>query len=127
MGDKTWKAVERAICGLLGGIRTGPVGKDGPDCVLPNALLAVQIKHRATVPNWLTGAMDQTIHDAGGAQYPILILHEKGTKYEESLVITRLSDFIDYDGSLDITAVETPDLGHPPQKRIPPPTRPRSN
>ena len=33
MADKPWKAWEREVANKLGGTRTGPLGRDLPDCI----------------------------------------------------------------------------------------------
>ena len=87
--------MELAICKLMGCVRTGPVGKEGPDCKCGNDYLAIQIKHRASVPQWLLDSVQQSVGDAGVVQWPILILHEKGSSYTDSLVITPLKFFLE--------------------------------
>lgn len=94
MPPKTWKAIELAICRRFGGRRTGPVGKDGPDCVGTKPF-AVQVKHRK-VPQWLLDAMTQAILDSPITWLPTLVLHPKGKSIDDSLVIIKLSDFEEY-------------------------------
>jgi hypothetical protein len=73
VSDKTWKVHERRIEARLGGWRVGVTGTATPDVV--TSQLAVECKHRATLPAWLAGAMAQAVDDAG------------------DLVIVRLVDF----------------------------------
>ena len=88
--DKTWKSIERAVCRYLGSERTGPVGKEGPDC--DHEHLAIQVKHRENLPNWLLGMVEQTEEQAGG-RFPVLVLHPYGAAVEDSLVILKLDKF----------------------------------
>jgi len=69
-----WKAVELEVCRMFGGKRSGPTGKDGPDCIHTEPF-AVQVKHR----------------DNG--DLATLVLHRKGDAVRDSLVIFRLRDF----------------------------------
>ena len=85
--DKTWKAVERAVCRYFNSERTGPVGKEGPDC--DHKQLAIQVKHRENLPAWLLSMVGQTEEQAGG-RFPVLVLHPYGAAVEDSMVILTL-------------------------------------
>ena len=87
--NKTWKNVEREVCRYLGCERTGPVGKEGPDCDC--IALAVQVKHRENIPNWLKTMVRQTKAQATSGP-PLLVLHPYGAPIEESLAILTLRD-----------------------------------
>jgi len=89
-----WKAIELEVCRVFGGKRSGPTGKDGPDCIHTEPF-AVQVKHRDNVPKWLTDAMAQAERDAGG-DLATLVLHRKGDAVRDSLVIFRLRGFADW-------------------------------
>ena len=91
MPSSHWKAIELAICRAFGGIRAGPQGKKGADC-LKTGHYAVQIKHR-TCPKWLINAMDQAVRDAKNGQLPVVALHPKGKSIDDTLVIFRLKEF----------------------------------
>lgn len=91
----TWKKIELDVCRELNGERTGPVGKDGPDCTKATAPYAVQVKHRE-VPKWLTDAMEQAEFDCWDDFLPTLVLHPKGEAVLDSLIIFRLRDFRDW-------------------------------
>jgi hypothetical protein len=58
-----------------------------------NPWLVVESKERADFPKWLLHAMDQAIHAAGPDELPVAILHPKGGRYDNDLVVMRLSDF----------------------------------
>lgn len=88
--DKTWKAVERAICRYLGSERTGPIGREGPDC--DHKQLAIQVKHRENLPTWLLDTVKQTKKQAGG-RFPVLVLHPYGAAVEDSIAILTLDQF----------------------------------
>lgn len=87
-----WKAVELAICKLFGGSRSGPVGKDGPDCK-DTGMFAVQVKHGKQIPKRIQAFMCQTIADSPEGMIPTLVMHAYGTSIDESLVVFRLKDF----------------------------------
>jgi len=95
MATMTWKNIERAICRRFGGERSGPTGKMGPDCI-KTAPFALQIKHRKSVPQWLTDAYVQSMRDAPNGTLPVLVLHPEGWSIDESLVIISLSEFVEW-------------------------------
>ena len=88
----TWKNIERAICKIFGGSRSGPVGKDGPDCA-GTTPFAIQVKHGKQIPKGIQKFMQQTIADCPKGQIPTLVMHAHGTSIDESLVVMRLKDF----------------------------------
>ena len=50
------------------------------------------MNHRQKLPAWIHSAMKQAETEADG-RVPIVVLHEKNLKYEESYVIIRLHNF----------------------------------
>ena len=95
MTSKTWKQAERTIASLLGGERvpiTGRTRGSAPD--VEHKVLSIEVKHWQKLPNWLHDAMEQAEMSAKDGQLPTVILHEKGTKYEDCLTVLRLSDII---------------------------------
>ncbi len=94
--DKLWKAVEREHNKRLKGQGRIPVHStkgDGNDVL--HSWLAVESKERKSVPSWLTEAMSEAMSHAGD-KLPLVILHKKGTKFDDDLCIVRLKDFCDY-------------------------------
>jgi len=94
MADKAWKRTERQVAALLGGTRvpmTGRARGSTPDVTHP--LLAVEVKHRKSIPAWLRDAVDQAQASVRGAQLPIVVLHGAGERFDHALVIITLSDF----------------------------------
>jgi hypothetical protein len=92
MTDKTWKQTERAIARRLNATRQGAVGRTGADVV--NDWLAVEVKHRRRLPQWLKDALTQA--RAGACdRLPIVVLHEAGQRHSDDLVVLRLADFQD--------------------------------
>jgi len=94
----TWKHAERKTAALLGGERVGPTGRATADVITDWA--AVEVKHRKTLPKWLKGAVGQAVAAAGPRQSPMAVLHEKGQRYTEALVVMRMCDFIDLHGEI---------------------------
>jgi len=89
--SKTWKAVERAIASRLGGRRVPVTGRGGaPD--VEHALLAVEVKHRKELPRWLKHAMAQAEAAARDGKVPVVVLHERGQRHADDLVVLRLGD-----------------------------------
>jgi len=101
MADKSWKRVEREVGKLFASERTGPLGEEWPDVI--SASFAIEVKHRARLPNWLKDAVDQAVRNGrmrAPHNLPIVILHEKGKEYGKSLVVVPSVDlFIDYFGT----------------------------
>ncbi|MCS7256455.1 MAG: hypothetical protein RMJ05_11840 [Thermomicrobium sp.] len=88
----TWKHVERAVARRLGGQRVPVSGRAGqPDVAHP--WLSIEVKHRRKLPQWLTTALEQAERAARPDQLPIVVLHQHGQRYRESLVVLRLADF----------------------------------
>jgi len=55
-------------------------------------MYSIEVKHRKNLPEWLHSAMKQAIIEAEH-RVPMVVLHEKQMKYDESYVILRLKDF----------------------------------
>jgi len=85
----TWKVVERRTAAALGGHRLGATGAANPDVLAPG--LAVECKHRAALPTWLTGALAKIRQQAGRDKLGMVVLHESGAR--DSLVVLSLADF----------------------------------
>jgi len=81
-----WKAIERYYCRELGGDRTGPTGRDDCDCKDTDPF-GVEIKHGAAAPisKTLQACMQQAIDNAGD-RIPLLILHPKGWRMQDTWV-----------------------------------------
>ena len=86
----TWKHCERMIAKLLGGERTGCNGESRRDVEHPHS--SIEVKHRKTLPEWLHDAMNQAILEAEH-RVPLVVLHEKQMKYEDSYILLKLKDF----------------------------------
>ena len=53
---------------------------------------SVEVKHRKSLPGWLHDAMNQAIIEAEH-RVPLVVLHEKQMKYEDSYILLKLKDF----------------------------------
>lgn len=94
MVDKLWKTIERGVAAYVGGTRvpiTGRIRGSAPDVEHP--WLAIEIKHRQSLPNWIRDAMDQAEKSRRGEQLPIVILHGKGDSIGDCYAIVKLKDF----------------------------------
>ena len=98
MTDKTWKQTERAVARRLNGRRQGATGRTGADVV--NDWLAVEVKHRRRLPQWLKNALAQAKSGASEQRLAIAVLHEAGQRHSDDLVVLRLADFEDWFGEV---------------------------
>ena len=100
MGKHTpaWKDHERRTAATLGGQRLGATGASNPDVLTP--WLAVECKHRAKLPDWLTGSLSKIRAQAGQDRLGVVVLHQAGSR--DSLVVLSLKDFRDWFGSLGL-------------------------
>jgi hypothetical protein len=91
----TWKAVERKIAALLKGVRvpiTGRIRGSAPD--IQHELWSIEVKHRESLPDWLMDAFAQADASNDGTKIPLVILHQKGQKFDQSLALTRLENVV---------------------------------
>jgi hypothetical protein len=78
MADKPWKVHEREVAKALGGTRTGPLGKDMPDCI-DAPLVAPECKLYEKFI-FLESDMEQARHNAKnipGDKIPLVVLKER--------------------------------------------------
>ena len=93
MRDETWKRVQRDVAKYLGGRRGGCTGEASPDVVdIPG--LAVEVKHRRSLPGWLLDALAQAEDHAGDGETAVAVLHQHRQRIADSLVVLRLEDFV---------------------------------
>ena len=95
MTDATWKAVERKICAMLGGVRMVTDGEGRRDCEGTEPY-CVEVKHRQSVPDWLTDALLQAALYARADELPIAVIHPERAPITASLVVMRLGAFQDW-------------------------------
>jgi hypothetical protein len=93
--EKGWKRSERRIAALLGGRRIPVTGRqrgDVPDIYHPR--LSVEVKSRKKLPDWIEDALQQAEASAGIGQTPMAVLHQRGRRYRDALVVVRLQDLV---------------------------------
>lgn len=95
----TWKHTERAVAKLVDGQRNGNTGSNSAD--VETDTMAVEVKHRKTLPAWLLDAVHQAQRNAG-RKTPIVVLHQAGQRHTGDLVVVRMADFIAMTGK-DVT------------------------
>ena len=82
MPNKTWKQVERKLARLFGVERNRePHGED-----FSTDLIAVEVKHRSTLPKIVTDALEQ-VAEARPDRVPVAIFHLKGQRVDESWAV----------------------------------------
>ncbi len=94
MSRATWKRTEREIAGIIGGERVPVSGRqrgDQPD--VRHDWLSMEVKHRQSIPAWLTTALSQARAAMRGDQLPVAIIHRHGARHSEDIVVLRLADF----------------------------------
>ena len=91
MPNAGWKTAERTIARRLGGKRTGPSGRAGPD--VTSSWLAVEVKTRRRLPAWLLDALQQARAGCSETRLPLVILHQVGSRHDDDLVLLSLGDF----------------------------------
>ncbi|MEA2573360.1 MAG: hypothetical protein QOH93_658 [Chloroflexia bacterium] len=93
-----WKRNERGQAAALGckrNARSLQAMSAGTLADSANDWLAVESKLRASLPKFLTDAVNQASKAAKPDQLPIAVFHARGTKRMDDLVVMRLSDFVD--------------------------------
>ena len=94
---KDWKACERKVAALLGGIRIPVSGRGrghSPD--FRHERFSIEVKSRKKLPAWLEDAMRQAEASARDGQLPVAVLYQDGRKYRDSFVVCRLGAFAGY-------------------------------
>lgn len=91
----TWKSAERAIAKLLDGERVPVTGRQrghAPDIAHPT--LALEVKHRESIPLWLEDAVDQARKAVREDKTPVVIIHTAGQQYARSLAVVPLEELM---------------------------------
>jgi hypothetical protein len=88
------KAAERAVANLLGGKRIGTMSGedvhfDGP--------WSAEVKSRAAFV--ACAWVDQAVRNAPPGKTPLVVVHVRGKRHGEDLVILRLADWQDWHGT----------------------------
>lgn len=111
MADKFWKAVERRVAKLFGTERIGAKnGNNQPDFV-NDWLVGEVVCH--DVPKWIRDEHRQALYHRQSRNLwhhlPILVIHEKGEDELTDLVVLRLTDFVDWFGTIKPLRKKGPD------------------
>jgi hypothetical protein len=99
MNRAIWKRTEQSIAGIIGGERvpiTGRARGDAPD--VRHERLSVVVKHRQSIPAWLTTALTQARAAARGDQVPVAIIHRHGGRHGDDFLCMRLAVFVQWFG-----------------------------
>jgi hypothetical protein len=98
MTDKLWKQAERKLAEILGGRRVPVTGRQrgsAPD--VEHKRFSIEVKHRENLPDWILDAMNQADESNNGSQISVVLLHQKGMAYTESLAVIRVKDLAKLD------------------------------
>ena len=90
MGDKLWKATERAIAKRLQGQRVGNTGQATPD--VETSWACVECKERQALPQWLLRGLALAEEGATDGRVGVLVLHQKGEPHARDVACLRLAD-----------------------------------
>jgi hypothetical protein len=94
---KDWKACERKIAELLGGVRVPVSGRQrGATPDVEHPILSIEVKSRKTLPAWLLDALEQAHASSTDGRLPVAVLHADRKPYRDALVVVRLKDFADH-------------------------------
>ena len=80
------------MAGIFGTHRTGPLGKEEPDAITDK--FCVEVKSRLKEPQWIRDALNQVLGRTPKEKLGIVVLHAKGIRHEDDMVILRLADFM---------------------------------
>ncbi|MBF0519320.1 MAG: hypothetical protein HQK92_06315 [Nitrospirae bacterium] len=88
------KATERAIASRMSGERVGILG--GEDISHPVFSVEVKARQKFVASEW----MSQAVRNAPDGKTPLVVVHLKGQRHDNDLVVIRMRDFEDYNGRL---------------------------
>jgi hypothetical protein len=107
MPEKSWKRSERKVAQALQGRRIPVTGLDRGEADVKTPLFDVQVKRRRKFPDWLWGWTHEICATARRRQkIGLLVLGRPGQRHSESLVVMRMTDFVDLLGPLKYGAGE---------------------
>jgi hypothetical protein len=91
------------MLGLVRAPITGRQRGSAADCMNKDSTVvpffSVEVKHRKELPDWMMEAMSQAVASMrNDTQLPLVVFHQKGQEYKDSVVMLRLKDFADYFG-----------------------------
>jgi len=92
MPEKRWKKDERKVARLLNCRRNPSGDPTAPDC--ENAHLAVEVKSRQKVTQWLVNAVLESVRKARDEQCPVVVV--TGPTWPIDLVVIELRTYRDW-------------------------------
>lgn len=100
-----WKAAELISARRMGGDRVPVSGRQrgyAPDHTTGSGLWAVEMKAWKSFPAWMLDAMDQAVKsmEQGAGRWPVAVLHPKGGRYDNDLIVLRRKDWEEIDSLL---------------------------
>lgn len=94
---KDWKACERRVAEILGGVRVPVTGRQrGATPDVEHETLSIEVKSRKSLPGWLLDAMEQAEAASKNGRLPVAVLHQDRKPYRDALVVVRLEDFVNH-------------------------------
>lgn len=81
---------EKKVADLVGGKRLGILGKEDVE----HHQFSFEVKMRKVLPKFLKNCYEQASKNCPENRLPVVILKEKGKRYEDCLVIINFKDFI---------------------------------
>lgn len=95
MSDKFWKAIERKVARIFGTTRIG-TREGGPAPDLENSWIVGEVCcHR--IPQWILDELAQAERrPTDRDKIRLLVIHHKGKKLDDALVVMRLWQFQDW-------------------------------
>ncbi len=94
---KDWKACERKIAEILGGVRVPVSGRQrGATPDVEHPALSIEVKSRKSLPGWLLEALEQAQAATEDGRLPVAVIHQDRKPYRDALVVVRLKDFADF-------------------------------
>ena len=81
---------EKRIADEIGGKRLGVLGKED----VAHHQFSFEIKSRKVLPKFLKNCYEQATRNCPKDRLPVVVLKEKGKRYEDCLVIINFKDFI---------------------------------
>lgn len=102
MPESPWKRTERMVAKWLGGKRVPVSGRQEAGVDIDNPWLAIEVKHRKKLPEWMRKAMAQAVAAAAMPRHwhklPVVVLHDEGEPHGDNWVCMRMADFVGWFG-----------------------------
>jgi hypothetical protein len=100
MTDKSWKAWERRVAKIFGGVRRGAHTSDGVqgknDIIVDGWSLEVKLLSRPTYQQMFDACIQAETNVEKPEDIPIAVIKKKGIRDDNALVIMRLEQFKEF-------------------------------